>query len=108
VKLVHWLVTVPVALVLAVFAAWNVEPVKVSFWPFFEPTVQLYLVALIPLLLGFFAGAVVTWINGRHWRREARRRARRIEALERELTATQAHLPVSEVQRLPTPGAPRN
>ncbi|MBV8654029.1 MAG: hypothetical protein JO255_21400, partial [Alphaproteobacteria bacterium] len=38
------------------------------------------------------AGEIVAWIGGRRWRREARQRAQRIAALERELVATQAQL----------------
>ncbi len=108
-KLVHWLVTAPLALLLVVFAVSNRESVTVTLWPL--PVVldaPLYLVVLLVLLIGFLVGQLVAWINGRHWRREARRRARRIEALERELAATQAQLPKSEVSRLPLPAAPRD
>ena len=50
-------------------------------------------IVIVALLAGFLAGEFVAWINGAGWRREARRRARRVEALERELLATQAQLP---------------
>lgn len=92
-KLVHWLVTLPVAVILAVFAVSNLERVPVGFWPFSDLLVApLYAVVLLTLLVGFLAGELVGWISGRRWRREARRRARRIEALEHELAATQARL----------------
>ena len=108
-KRVHWLVTVPVALLLVIFAVSNIEKVPVGFWPFSDVLVApLYLVVLGALALGFLAGEFVAWINGARWRREARRRARRIEALERELAATQAQLPHAEATRLPLPAARRD
>jgi putative membrane protein len=94
VKLVHWLMTLPLAAVLIVFAVSNLDVVPVSFWPFAElGTERLGVIVLVALLAGFLAGEFVAWINGAGWRREARRRARRVEALERELLATQAQLP---------------
>jgi lipopolysaccharide assembly protein A len=102
VKLVHWLVTLPLAIILIIFAVSNRDGVVVTFWPL--PVVleaPLFLIVLVALFAGFLAGELVAWINGRHHRRHARRRARRIEALERELDATQAKLPKSEATHLP-------
>jgi uncharacterized integral membrane protein len=94
VRVVFWLVTVPVALVAVVFAVSNLDKVPVGLWPLSDVLVMpLYLVVLGALGLGFVAGELVAWINGGRWRREARRRQRRIESLERELQATQAQLP---------------
>jgi uncharacterized integral membrane protein len=102
VKLVHWLVALPVALVLVGFAIANTETVTLGFWPLDQHLAgPLYLVVPAALVLGFIAGAFVAWINGGRWRREARRRQRRIEALERELQATQARLPRDHVTGLP-------
>lgn len=102
VKLVHWLVTLPLAIILVTFAVSNREGVILSLWPL-PATLEapLYLIVLMALFAGFLVGELVAWINGRRWRREARRRARRIEALERELGATQAKLPKSEAARVP-------
>jgi len=102
VKLVHWLVTLPLAIILVIFAVSNREGVIVTLWPL-PVTLEapLYLVVLLALFAGFLVGELVAWINGRRWRREARRRARRIEALERELDATQAKLPKREATRVP-------
>jgi putative membrane protein len=111
VKLVHWLVTAPLTLLLIDFAVSNLEQVPVGLWPFSDVVLApLYLVVLAALLLGFLLGELVAWVNGRRWRREARRRARRIEALERELAATQAKLPSAEhpASRLPAREMARN
>lgn len=102
-RLVHWLVTLPVAVILAIFAMSNLERVPVGFWPFSDLLVApLYAVVLLALLVGFLAGELVAWISGGRWRREARRRARRIEALEHELAATQTRLSAAA----PSPSAP--
>jgi uncharacterized integral membrane protein len=96
VKLVHWVVTPPLAVVLIDFAVSNMNAVPIKLWPFGELNIEwlgVGVVVLAAMLLGFLAGELVAWINGGSWRREARRRARRIEALERELLATQAQLP---------------
>ena len=84
----------PVAAVgLAIFAVSNRESVEVGLWPTpFLVELPLYLVVLATLLIGFLIGEMAAWIAARHWRREVRRRGRRIAALERELAATQARL----------------
>ena len=108
-RLVHWLVTAPIALILVIFAVSNRDDVVVTFWPLpLEGVEPLYLVVLVSLVLGLFAGLLIAWLNGWGRRREARSRARRIEALERELAATQAQLPTSQAAQLPTTAARRD
>ena len=109
-KLIHWLVTLPLAVIIVLFAVSNRDGVIVTFWPIpLAIEAPLYLVVLLALLVGFLVGELVAWINGRRWRREARFRARRIEALERELAATQAQLAAHQgTARLPVSGAPGN
>jgi hypothetical protein len=86
----------------------NREYITVTFWPLpITLEAQLYLIVLLTLFAGFLVGEFVAWINGRRWRREARLRARRIEALERELAATQARLPKDETP-LPLSATPRH
>jgi uncharacterized integral membrane protein len=87
VKLVHWLVTLPVAIIAILFAVANLDVVRVGLWPLPDVDMPLYLLVLGALALGFLGGELAAWVNGRHWRREARKRQRRIEALERELAA---------------------
>jgi uncharacterized integral membrane protein len=109
VKLIHWLVTLPVTILAVLFAVSNRDGVVVTFWPIpVAIEAPLYLVVLLALVVGFLVGELVAWINGRHHRRHARRRARRIEELERELGATQAKLPKHEPTRLPVAMGARN
>lgn len=83
-----------------------------TFWPLpVTLGAPLYLIVLLSLLVGFIAGELAAWVAGRRRRREARLRARRIEALERELAATQGQLSsaqtaTSGAARLPAPAPP--
>ena len=88
-KLFHWLVTVPLTVVLIDFALWNGGPTTLDFWPLpFTLETRIFVVVLVPLLAGFFIGEVTAWMHhGRNWRRIARRDAQRITELERELAA---------------------
>jgi len=90
---VFWSVTLIAAAVLVPFAIANRTTVSLGLWPLpFLLEAPVYLLLLLSLLAGFFIGAGCVWIAG-HWsRRELRRRRRRMEALERELAATQARL----------------
>jgi uncharacterized integral membrane protein len=110
VRLVYWFVTAALALILIVFAVSNREEVSLSFWPFeLEKPWPLYLVVLLALFVGFLLGEFVAWVNGRRWRREARARGRRIEALERELAATHSRLAdAAPPPPVPVPLSPRN
>jgi len=91
VRLVHWVVTAPAALILGSFAVSNRTDVTVTLWPVLGPTqLPLYLVVLLALLVGFLAGEFIAWINGGSARRLARERQRRIDVLERDLAAAQA------------------
>jgi lipopolysaccharide assembly protein A len=93
VRLIYWLTTLVVAIGVAVFAVNNGERIPVDLWPFMSLEVPLYLVALLPLLLGLVMGGCIAWVSGRHWRQQARLRERRIETLERELDVTRTQLP---------------
>jgi lipopolysaccharide assembly protein A len=92
-KLLFWIVVVVIAIVLGSFAASNRESVALGLWPL--PVVAklpLYIAVLGALLLGIVLGAVAAWCAGGRGRRDARRRARRIAALEGELAATRTTL----------------
>ena len=100
-RLIHWIVTLPVALVAVLFAVSNREGVTVTLWPLpVRLEAPLYLVVLLALVAGFLVGELIAWINAGRARRLARERARRIEALERELFATQARLSATPPARV--------
>jgi lipopolysaccharide assembly protein A len=100
VRLLHWVVTLPAAAVAVSFAVSNRAGVSVTLWPLpVRLEAPLYLVVLLAVLAGFLIGEFVAWINAGRARRLARERARRIEALEHELAATQANLAEKEPHR---------
>ncbi|MBV9859985.1 MAG: DUF1049 domain-containing protein [Alphaproteobacteria bacterium] len=92
-RMLYWVTTAVIAVILALFAVSNREAVAVGFWPMpYLLELPLYLIILLAVLLGFVLGEFAAWVSARHWRREVRRRGRRIDALERELAATQSRL----------------
>ena len=82
-----------IAIFLILFAVSNRETVSVGFWPLpFLLDAPLYLLCLLSLVIGALIGVAIAWTAGHGKRRELRARRRRIEALERELTATQSQI----------------
>jgi lipopolysaccharide assembly protein A len=94
-----------VAILVILFAVSNRETASIGLWPLpFLVELPLYLLFFLSLLIGAAIGASAAWIAGRRDSRELRRRRRRIEALERELVATQARL--EDQPDAPTPRLP--
>ena len=92
-RLLFWLCVLIVAAALALFAITNQAAVTLGFWPVpYVIEAPLYAAVLVALLIGFLLGEFAAWLAASHWRREARRRGRRIASLEAELLATQAQL----------------
>jgi uncharacterized integral membrane protein len=82
-----------IAIFLILFAVSNRETVSVGFWPLpFLMDVPLYLLCFLSLVIGTLIGLATAGMAGHGKRRELRTRRRRIEALERELTATQSQI----------------
>ena len=105
-KFLFWIFVALLAAALALFAASNRESVALALWPFgLGLQLPLYLAVLGATFVGFVLGAFAAWVGGGRWRREARRRGRRIAALERELAATQAQLPPSPPSIIDKPPA---
>ncbi|HVA35429.1 MAG TPA: lipopolysaccharide assembly protein LapA domain-containing protein [Stellaceae bacterium] len=106
-KLFHWLVTAPLALILVIFAVSNRARVTVTLWPFpFEIETRLFLVILLSLLIGLLLGLLLAWLASGATRRESRARAKRISALEREVEGLRSNRPaVSPPRSLPGAGS---
>ena len=77
-KLLIWLVLVPLAIVILMFAVANRDLVTVSFDPFSaaQPaaslTMPLFVLIFILVLLGVFVGGIADWMRQSHYRRTAR------------------------------------
>jgi uncharacterized integral membrane protein len=93
VRTIRWFLILVIAILLADFAISNGQPVEVKFWPLpVDFATRLFFAVLVSAAFGFILGELVAWFSGRRWRQEVRLKQRRIEALERELAATQAQL----------------
>jgi uncharacterized integral membrane protein len=105
------LVTLPITVLVLIFAVANRAPVTLSLWPL-PWTAELpgYLVILGGVLVGFAAGALVAWLSGGRQRRAARRNAAEARRLTDELAALKrrqappAAPPATQVS-LPRPAA---
>jgi len=96
-KLVLWIVGLPLLLVAAFFAVANREMVTVSLWPFADPVqVPLFAAIVVPLYAGVVIGGIAAWWSGRRARRRPRREARRADGLDRDNAALKARLEVIE------------
>jgi uncharacterized integral membrane protein len=93
VRIVYRAITLAGAVFVILFAVSNRTTVSIALWPLpFLVDLPLYLLFFLSLLIGALIGVSVAWISGRRRRRELQRHRRRIEALERELSATQSQL----------------
>jgi uncharacterized integral membrane protein len=87
VKVLFWLLFTPFAVLTSVFAVNNRGEVALSLDPFpYTLTLPVYLAVLSAALFGFLMGTALVWIVQGRWRRLARRNARQVNALERDLS----------------------
>jgi uncharacterized integral membrane protein len=83
VKLVSWIIMLPVALVVIAFAVSNRDAVTVALWPFpGSVAAPLYAFVLAAVAVGFIGGGAVAWLSGGRARRQTRLNARRAETAE--------------------------
>ncbi len=97
-KLVFWLVLVPLAVVILMFAVANREIVTVSFDPFapHQPaasvSVPLFVLIFVLVILGVVLGGIAAWLaQGKH-RRAARLHHSHVVALKREVDSLNTRL----------------
>ncbi|PKU23411.1 lipopolysaccharide assembly protein LapA domain-containing protein [Telmatospirillum siberiense] len=87
-KIVSWVVGLPLAVVVVLFALSNRQGAIIGLWPFEDGMdLPVYLIALAPLIAGFLAGAAFAGFKGLKYRRTARRQTKRVADLERQLEA---------------------
>jgi uncharacterized integral membrane protein len=101
-KLLFWIVGLPLLLLAAFFAIANRELVTVSLWPFADPIeIPLFAAIVAPLYFGVLIGAVAGWWSGRRARARARAEARRADALERETAKLKSQMEAMDRGRTP-------
>ena len=90
-KLVFWLVLVPLAIIILMFAVANREIVTVSFDPFnatapaASVSIPLFVLIFVLVILGVIIGGVAAWLRQSGYRRAARQRDADVTALRREI-----------------------
>lgn len=113
-KLLIWLIIIPMVLIAAFFAIANRDYVNVDLWPFWSAVSLPLFVALAgALYLGMALGAVLAWFGGHRGRAKARAEHRRAEILAHENATLQARIDQLSpkpkpaiVDLTPTPSAP--
>ncbi|WP_404381097.1 lipopolysaccharide assembly LapA domain-containing protein [Caenispirillum salinarum] len=95
-KLIRWLIGLPLAAVAIIFAVSNRQMVTVELWPFpWTADLPLYLLSLGTLAVGIVIGALFAWTAGSHKRAQSRSEKRhqeiRIRNLEHENEQLKAH-----------------
>lgn len=83
-----WIITLPIALLVILFALMNRQEVTLSLWPLpWEIGAPLFLFTLGAIVFGFLFGAVVAWVSGGATRQRLRAVRREMEAARDELAA---------------------
>ena len=86
----YWIVTIPLAVAVVVFALANRELVVVDIWPLPLSLQQpLFLFILGSFFIGFLVGAVIMWISAGRYRRRARAARNRVAQLEHDVRLLQ-------------------
>ena len=102
-KILFWILAIPVAIVVVAFAVANRQPLRFDLWPLpFDITVPTFLAVLGPLVIGLLLGALPGWLNSLRWRRQARRHDRRASAAE----AARARLEQAAAPEASPPNSP--
>ncbi|MEG3620058.1 lipopolysaccharide assembly protein LapA domain-containing protein [Magnetovibrio sp. PR-2] len=110
-RLITWLIMLPAAVAVVVFALHNKTPVVLDLWPFaLSLEIELYLLLTAILGVGVLLGGVASWAGGGRLRAQLRKRTYDGEVARRQLTTEQAKvaelqvkLRAAEMQNLNTP-----
>jgi lipopolysaccharide assembly protein A len=77
-----YLISLPLAVILVVFAIANRESLVINFWPLpWTASLPSFLALFLALLIGFLGGAAAAWLSGGRARRRARQLADTARAL---------------------------
>ncbi|MEM7170812.1 MAG: lipopolysaccharide assembly protein LapA domain-containing protein [Pseudomonadota bacterium] len=84
-KYVLWIISLPLTIVIVVFALANQQSATIDLWPFgLTVPAPVYLIVLLSLLVGFLLGGLVAWLSAGRARSNARHARHEAQALSRE------------------------
>lgn len=107
-RLVFWIVMLPAAAVVVVFALNNRDGVALDLWPFkFEVVMPVYLLVLAALGAGAVFGGIASWFSGGPVRGRYREKAYEAEVLRRELAEEKEKSERRDAQPQPLTAGPR-
>lgn len=101
-KLIVWLVLVPLAIVILMFAVANRQLVTISFDPFsatdpaMAVTLPLFVLVFILVVIGVLIGGVAAWMRQARYRRAARALEGDVAGLRRELALLSERLAAAQ------------
>ena len=102
-KFLFWIIVVPLAVLVTVFAIANRGLITVDLWPLpFVIETPIFLLVLLCGLVGFLIGTFVAWLAGG----KARRRAR-LSAAEAATSAREAERLKERIRELERPAPPQ-
>ena len=85
-RIFGWVILLPMALVVVVFAVTNTSHVPLDLWPLpYQAEMPLSVAVFAGFALGFVAGGIIVWIAGGKSRSLSRARARQLAGTERDL-----------------------
>ena len=68
-----WVITLPLTVIVVIFAVMNRETVHVELWPWpWDAETPLFILVGATFLVGFLAGALAMWFSGKSGRRRFR------------------------------------
>ena len=92
-KRFSWILTLPLSLIVIVFALSNRDSVAISLWPFeLTQPVPLFLVMLSALFVGMLTGGSIAWLAQGRKRRDRRRARREAKDLSAEVARLRSQL----------------
>ncbi|MCW5700047.1 MAG: DUF1049 domain-containing protein [Rhodospirillales bacterium] len=108
-KLLFWIIALPLALIVIVFALNNRMLIDIDTWPLeYTLKVPLFGIALVGIFIGFLWGGIIAWIGAGKTRKRARDLHRRVETDQREKAALEHKIKKMEAaeQQAAIPPAP--
>lgn len=101
-KLLSWLIFIPFAAVVVIFATSNRALVSVDFWPLpFVQDIELYQISLGTLAFGFVVGGLISSVSTLKWRLIANSRKRDLELAEEKAARLQKRIELLEKSPAP-------